>query len=310
MFNYEVKFSVLESDEQNHRELVAVEPLERGYGHTLGSSLRRVMLGYLWGAAITKLKINDTPHEFSSLKGVHEDVVELVQNLKLINFKMSQKKVHIVTLDVVGEREITAGELKCPTGIEVVNPDHHIATLSDKKSKLKMELTVEYGQGYRLPETQGKKPVGLVLIDANFSPVVLASYKVENTRVGRETELDRLIMDVTTDGSITPQEAIQQAAAILADKFELLAGDEIKVYRPEDVPAESVIAENVTKSKPKTYLEELNLPTRILNTLKKAGYETVEDLKDIDRDQMRRIKNIGPKTVDLLLEEVEKHSKI
>lgn len=305
MPSYEVKFSILKSDEHSHRDLIAVEPLERGYGYTLGTALRRVMLSYLWGAAVTRLKINDVPHEFSPLKGVHEDVVELVQNLKLVNFKMGQKKVHIVTLDAVGEKEVTAGDLKCPTGIEVVNPDQHIVTLSDKKSKLKMELTVEYGQGYRLPEMQGKKLPGVILIDANFSPTVLTSYRVENTRVGRDTDLDRLVMDVTTNGSIAPREAIRQAAAILAEKFELLAGDKIKVYHPGDVPEEQGIIKPVDKPKAKVYLEELNLPTRVLNTLKKAGYETVDDLKNADEDKIRSIKNIGPKTVDLLLEEVD-----
>lgn len=312
MIKYDTKFNVLE-ELDNFRQIITLEPLERGYGHTLGNGLRRVMLGYLYGAAITRLRVNDVSHEFSPLKGVHEDVVELIQNLKRVDFKMTmpdKKKVGIVTLDAIGEasgeKEILAGDLKCPPEIEVVNKDFHIATLSGKKSKLTLELTVEYGQGYRLPDEREKKPVGVILIDANFSPVILVSFKVESTRIGQITDLDRLEMDITTDGSITPKQAVQKASAILAEYYQLLAGD-TEVYQDEGAESDQAKEKAGTKKppEPEIYLEELNLPTRVLNTLKKADYETVADLQEVGEEKLRKVKNIGPKTVDLLLKKID-----
>ena len=303
MPSYDIKFNILDSKKGN-REVFAIEPLERGFGYTLGNSLRRVLLGQLSGAAITRVKIEGATHEFTALKGVHEDVVTLVQNLKEVDFKMSQKKVTIVSLDASGEGEVTAGQLKCPAGIEVVNKDHHIATLSDKKSSLRMEITVEYGKGYRLPEDREKKPVGVIPVDANFSPVVLANYEVEDTRVGRVTNLDRVVMDVTTNGSITPKEAIQQASAILLEYFQLLAGDTQVYEAAEETVAPEGVVETKSSAK-ETYLEELNLPTRVLNTLKKAGFETARDIRESGDDGLKGVKNIGPKTVKMLLKKVD-----
>ncbi len=297
---YDIKYKVVEEPSAN-RQIVEIQPLERGFGHTLGNVLRRVMLGHLSGASITKVKIDGAQHEFSSLTGVHEDVVELIQNLKQVNFKMDQIKTYIVTLNASGEGEVKAGDLKCPTGIKVVNKDLHIATLSDKKSKLSMELTVEYGKGYKLPESSEKKQVGLIPVDANFSPIVLISHSVENARVGRETNLDKLIMDITTDGSVEPKDALQQASAILVEYFQLLAGD-TEVYK-EEVEQEATPAEVNTETK--VYIEELGLPTRVVNTLKKAGYETAEDVKTAGESGLANVKNIGPKTVASLLKKVE-----
>ncbi len=296
---YEIKYTIVESPTKN-REIVALEPLERGFGHTLGNALRRVMLGHLMGASITKVKIDGVNHEFTALPGVHEDVVQLIQNLKQVHFLMTQVKTTIVTLDASGESDVNASDLKCPTGLEVLNKDLHIATLSDKKSHLKIELTVEYGQGYRLPVENEKKPIGVILVDANFSPVILSSFTVENTRVGHNTDLDRLIMDITTNGSITPKEAIQQASVILRDHFELLAGD-TKVY---SAPKEEITV-TAPKAEKGTYLEELGFPTRVLNTLKKAGYETAEEVKAAGEEGLAHVKNIGPKTVKMVLKKID-----
>lgn len=294
----------IEKDMGDNRQIVSVEPLARGFGHTLGNSLRRVLLGALSGASVTKVKVEGASHEFSSLKGVIEDTVGLIQNLKGINFAMSQPKIMIVSLSATGESKVTAGDLKCPTGLEVVNKDHHIATLTDKKSSLVLELTVEYGTGYRLPSDDEKKVVGTIPLDANFSPIVLATYSVENTRVGRQTDLDKLVFDVTTDGSLTAEDAVKRASAILVEYFARLAGDE-KVYAPqvkvEDTQVEVGVEES---SEPSIYLEELNLPTRVLNTLKKAGYETIADLQNAGEDGLKNIKNIGPKTVQMVLDRV------
>lgn len=307
MTEAEVKFTILEDLGENH-QVVAVEPLERGYGQTLGNALRRVMLAYLDGSAVTRMKVNSLPHEFSPVKGVSEDVVQLVQNIKGINFKMTSPKVHIVTLQASGEGDVKAGDLKCPAGLEVTNPDHPIATLSDKKSKLSLELTVEFGHGYRLPDEREKRQVGTILIDANFSPVSLVSYSVESTRVGRASNYDRLIMDISTNGSINPVDAIKKAAAILAEKFQFIAGEEIRVTRPGDGSDQVESDTRTPKVESKIYLEELNLPTRVLNTIKKAGYETVEDLQNLSEEDFAKIKNIGPKTVAMLMEKVRSMS--
>ncbi len=296
---YEIKYTIVESPAKN-REIVALEPLERGFGHTLGNALRRVMLGHLMGASITKVKIDGVNHEFTALAGVHEDVVQLIQNLKQVHFSMTQVKTTIVTLDASGENDVKASDLKCPTGLEVLNKDLHIATLSDKKSHLKIELTVEYGQGYRLPAENEKKPIGVILVDANFSPVILSSFIVENTRVGHNTDLDRLIMDITTNGSITPKEAIQQASVILRDHFELLAGNTTVYTAPKEE-----ITVSAPKSEKGTYLEELGFPTRVLNTLKKAGYETAEEVKAAGEEGLAHVKNIGPKTVKMVLKKID-----
>jgi len=259
------------------------------------------MLGHLTGAAVTRVKIDGVQHEFSPLPGVHEDVVQFIQNLKLIDFKMSQKKTTIVTIEASGETVVTAGDVKCPTGIEVVNKNLPLATLADKKSVLKAEITVDYGQGYELPDEQEKKPVGVIVLDANYSPVVLVSYTVETTRVGRVTDLDRLVMDVTTNGSISPKDALQQAGAILAEYFNLLAG-ETEVYKVKEVVEEPIETRKPEKS---TYLEELSLPTRVLNTLKKAGFETADEVKEAGEDGLSNVKNIGPKTVKMLLKKID-----
>ncbi|PJA39397.1 DNA-directed RNA polymerase subunit alpha [candidate division WWE3 bacterium CG_4_9_14_3_um_filter_41_6] len=299
-----IEFSYnVEKDLGNNRQIVSVEPLARGFGHTLGNALRRALLSGLSGAAITKVKIEGASHEFSSLKGVIEDTVGLIQNLKGVNFMMNQPKVMIVSLSVSGEREVTAADFRCPTGVEVVNKDHHIATLTDKKSVLTMEITVEYGTGYRLPLDDDKKTVGTILLDANFSPIILGTYSVENTRVGRQTDLDKLVFDVTTNGSVSSEEAIKRASAILVEYFARLAGD-AKVYAPkvkENVISQDDEADNTDIS---LYLEELNLPTRVLNTLKKSGYETISDLKNAGEDGLKNIKNIGPKTVQMVLDKV------
>ncbi|MCA9392447.1 DNA-directed RNA polymerase subunit alpha [candidate division WWE3 bacterium] len=298
--DYEIKYNIVEELGDNH-QIISIEPLERGFGHTLGNALRRVMLGHLSGAAIVRVKIDGVQHEFSSLPGVMEDAVQLVQNLKQVQFHMSSIKTTIVTLDASGEGEVKAGDLKCPTGLEVVNKDLHIATLSEKKSKLKLELTVEYGRGYELPDETEKKPVGTILVDANYSPIRLVSYTVETTRVGRVTDLDRLVMDITTDGSVSPKDAIQRASAILAKHLNLLAGD-TEVFQTTTGDDED---EKSVRPEKKVYLEELGLPTRVLNTLKKSGYETAGDIMEVGEEGLNGVKNIGPKTVKMLLKKVE-----
>lgn len=283
-----------------------IEPLERGFGHTLGNSLRRVLLSSLPGAAATRVKIAGVQHEFSTLPGVTEDVVELILNLKKIYFGVENKKTNIVTLEVAGPAEVKAADIVCPTGIKVINPEQHLATLADKKSLLEMEVTVEYGKGYRLPEKE--VPLGVIALDADFSPVKLVSYKVESTRVGRETDLDKLIIEITSNDTIDPKKTLQQAAAILVDHFSIIQeGEELEVVESERKPSEERKAAPPPEAK--VYLEEFNLPTRVLNTLKKADLETVKDLQQLGKDGLSNIKNVGPKTVQQIWSRVEKYEK-
>lgn len=292
-----------------------IEPLALGFGHTLGNSLRRVLLGQLPGAAITKLKVNDIVHEFSPIPGVVEDVVELILNLKAIHFAMENRKTTIVTLEATGAREVTAGDLNLPAGISVTNPDQHIATLSGKDSQLKLALTVEYGKGYLLPNTTEKKAFGELRLDADFSPVQQVNYWVENARVGRITDLDRLVLEVMTNGAVTPSDALKQAAAILVDHFYALADGttarlgEASLRRSQAEVAgdadDTVRTTSTAANARQVYLEELQIPTRVLNTLKEAGVRTVADVKEKGEDGLRKIKNVGPKTVKLVLKKVE-----
>lgn len=290
----EFKTQIKTQETKKDYSLFSIEPLEPGFGHTLGNSLRRVLLSSLPGAAIVKIKISGVPHEFTAIDGVKEDLIEIIFNLKKINFQMEKKQPQIVSLEVTGPGEILAGDFKTPTGIKVLNRDQLIATLADKKTKLEMELTVEYGRGYHLA---GKEEggVGVVYLDSNFSPVRRVNYRVEKTRVGRITDLDRLIIEIYTDGSITPKTALQQAAAILVQQFEIIRG-EVKV---EEVVRRK---KEIKKKEEKTeiYLEELNLPLRVLNTLKKAKLQTVSDVEAIGEEGLKKIKNVGPKTITLV----------
>lgn len=280
-----------------------IEPLERGFGHTIGNALRRTLLSSLAGTTITQVKINNVPHEFSTIPGIKEDVAEMILNLKRINFKMTIKKPTIVTLSVVGPAEVKAGTIQCPTGIEVVNKDQHLATLADRKTKLEAEIMVEHNKGYRLP--QSGAGVGVIPLDSNFSPVTKVSYRVESTRVGRITNFDRLIIDLYTKGTITPKETLQQAAAILVEQLKVIQGETTLEELPQPEKKEEKPKLSRTK-KQVTYLEELNFPTRVINALKKAGIETVEDVKKKNAEEIKQIKNVGPKTFKLIENKVSK----
>lgn len=280
-----------------------IEPLEQGFGHTLGNTLRRVLLSFLPGAAVTQVKIAGVSHEFSTIPGVTEDTIQLILNLKKIHFRMDVKKPTIVTFEAKGPGDIKAGDLICPTGVEVANKSEHLATLADKKTKLEMEILVEYGRGYRMP--QGGSGVGVLPIDSNFSPVTRVNYQVESARVGRLTNLDKLVLEIFTTGAISPKRALQQAAAILAEKFLEIKADTEVERLPEEVK-ETAEKKVPPEKEEMVYLEELNLPTRIVNILKKAGYETLQDLQGKTEEDLRQIKNIGPKTIKLVMEKLEK----
>ncbi len=291
----------IDDNDSKHARFV-VEPLDKGYGHTLGNALRRVLLSSLNGSAIKQIKFDGATHEFTVIPGIKEDVVELILNLKNIIFKMEKKQATLVTIDIKGPGVVRAGDFHCPAGIEIVNPDLEIANLADKNAHLKAELLVDYGKGYHLVEEKNNE-VGVIHLDTNFSPIERVNYTVEATRVGKLTDLDKLVIDIFTDGSMDPEEALRQAGAILVEQFQLVSGG-VAVERL--VNEEKVEKKEAPKQEKVVYLEELDLPTRVLNTLRRAGMENAEDVIRKGEEGLLEIKNVGPKIAISVLEKAQK----
>ncbi|MBQ2422517.1 MAG: DNA-directed RNA polymerase subunit alpha [Clostridia bacterium] len=274
-----------------------IEPLERGYGRTLGNSLRRVLLSSLPGVAVTSVKIDGVVHEFSTVPGVKEDVTEIVLNIKGINAKLHTddlpKKVFI---DVEGPCEVTAGSIQADADVEILNPDLHIATVG-AGGKLNMELTMDKGRGY-IPAEQNKQSqtvIGVIPVDSIYTPVLKVNYTVENTRVGQFTDFDKLILEVTTDGTLTAQEAVSLGAKVLTEHLNLfvdLSGDAFDgdIIVEKDDKGVSKILEMT--------IEELDLSVRSFNCLKRAGINTVQDLTEKTEDEMMKVRNLGRKSLD------------
>ncbi len=273
-----------------------IEPLERGYGRTLGNSLRRVLLSSLPGVAVTSVKIDGVVHEFSTVPGVKEDVTEIVLNIKGINAKLhcdGEKKVFI---DVEGPCEVTAGSILPDADVEILNPDLHIATVG-AGGKLNMELTMDKGRGY-IPAEQNKQSqtvIGVIPVDSIYTPVLKVNYTVENTRVGQFTDFDKLIFEVTTDGTLTAQEAVSLGAKVLTEHLNLF------VDLSGDVFDGDIIVEKDDKGVSKILemtIEELDLSVRSFNCLKRAGINTVQDLTEKTEDEMMKVRNLGRKSLD------------
>ncbi len=288
-----------------------VEPLERGYGTTLGNSLRRILLSSLPGVAVTSVKIDGVLHEFSTVPGVKEDVTEIILNIKGITAKLHTNSPKTVILDVTGERDITAGDIKQDADIEILNPDHHIATIGENE-RLYMELTFDYGRGYvsqernkqlhsaQLGSTVGA-PIGTIYTDSIYTPVYNVSYTVENTRVGNITDLDKLTLEVLTNGTITAKEAISLAAKILNEHLNLFVdlSDEAKKIDIM-VEREETIKEKVLEMT----IEELDMSVRSFNCLKRAGIDTVEDLTNRTEEDMIKVRNLGKKSLEEVIQKL------
>jgi DNA-directed RNA polymerase subunit alpha len=283
-----------EAIEANHARLI-IEPLEKGYGHTLGVSLRRVLLSSIEGAAITKVRIDGVQHQFSTLEGMREDVVELILNLKQLRFSLENDQEVIVKLEAKGPKTVTGKDIHLPAGVYLANPEQELAILSDKKS-LAVEITISQGRGYSLASEQDVTTLGDIPVDASFSPISRIAYKVEATRVGRRTDYDKLILEVWTDGTIEAKDALDRAAKILVAHFKQIFDPivvEPEVTEPELSPAENEVM--------RLTVEELDLPTRIANALRKGGYATVKDLCKADNDSIAKVKNLGEKSVDIVV---------
>lgn len=274
-----------------------LEPLERGYGTTLGNSLRRVILSSLPGYAITSVKIDGALHEFSTLPGVKEDVTEIVLNLKGVILKIHGDGPKTVYIEASGEGEITAGSIKADSEVEILNPDHHIASL-DSEAHVSMELTVDKGRGY-VPAERNKQlmqpAIGVIAIDSIYTPVLKVNYTVENTRVGQITDYDKLTLEVWTNGTISAKEAVSLGAKILNEHLNLFVDLSEEAYDTEIM----VVKDDNGKEKVlEMTIEELDLSVRSYNCLKRAGINTVEDLIGKTEDDMMKVRNLGRKSLD------------
>ena len=303
------KIEVGEISEDNRYGKFVCEPLERGYGTTLGNSLRRILLSSLPGAAITSIRIDGVLHEFSTIPGVRDDVTNIVLNLKSLCLKMHSEEPRVLRLDIKGEKEVTAADIITDPDVEILNPDLHIATLNED-GELHMEMTVERGKGYVAAE-KNKKPdhvIGVIPIDSIFSPIQRVNYTVQDTRVGNVTDYDKLILDVWTDGSIRPEEGVSRAAAILISHFKLfqnMAGipeieeeEEIAPPEPEEPDASKVL---------ETTIDDLDLSVRSFNCLKRANINTVADLVSKTEEDMMKVRNLGRKSLEEVKKKLEEY---
>jgi len=270
-----------------------ISPLEQGYGNTLGNALRRVLLTSLPGAAVTQVKITGVRHQFSTLEGLKEDIIEFILNLKQLRIKYEGEKPAKLTLDVTGPREVKASDIKAPAKVEIINKDHVLGNLANKKNKLKAEIVVESGFGYSPAEERKSEKLGIISVDASFSPIKKVNYRVEATRVGRRTDLDRLIFEISTDGTIKPREALKRAASILLAYFN-------QVVSPKKAPKVKKKATIASLGMLELTVEELDLPTRIANALRKGGYGTLGDLTAATREDLAKVKNLGEKSIKVV----------
>lgn len=300
---YDIQLPSLKTiKEDGDRASFAIEPLYSGYGMTLGNSLRRVILSSLGGAAVTAVKIDNVAHEFSTINGIKEDVVEIILNLKKLRFKVYSDEPQFLVLTKKGKGSVTAADIKTNSDIEIVNKDLHIATIDNDKAQIGMEIKVEKGRGYIPVESREheKLEVGMIAIDALYSPVKRVRYNVENTRVGQATDLDRLVIEVETDGSISPVDAVTQAAEILVSHFSVVAG--------QTAPAISVDSEDVEDSNEsnaaKIMIEEVNFSPRTTNALMNNDIRTMKDLLRLSDTELKELKGFGAKAYDEVREKI------
>ena len=290
------RIECLKLDNDNMYAKFVCEPLERGYGITLGNSLRRILLSSLPGAAITSMKVDGVQHEFTTIPGVVEDVVEIILNLKQVRLKIFDNEEKSLRIDVKKEGEITAGDIVGDANVEILNPDLHIATLA-QGGKLHMELTANRGRGYN-PSVKNKKqnqPIGIIAIDSIYTPVKKVNFYVENTRVGQITDYDKLTIELWTDGSMTPDDALSLAAKVMNEHLALF------IDLSEATKNTEVMIEKEESKKEKvleTTIEELDLSVRSYNCLKRAGIINVEDLTNKTEEEMMKVRNLGRKSLE------------
>ncbi len=277
-----------------------IEPLEAGYGHTLGNALRRVLLSSLPGAAVTSIRIEGVQHEFQDIPNVVEDVTDIVLNVKKLRLRSYSDHPVSMRLEVSGERDgrvVTAADILAPSTIEIVNPDLYIATLDNEDAHLEMELVVETGRGYVPADSKEDQPIGVIPVDAIYTPVQKVNYTVEHTRVGQMTNFDKVILEITTDGTITPDEALRQSADILVRHFTQLANYRAALTEPEKAPLSSVPIPQKIYDTP---IEDLDLSVRAYNCLKRSNITKVGQVLTMNEDDLLGVRNFGEKSLQEL----------
>ena len=303
--------TTVDLSEDGRKGTFIVEPLERGYGITLGNSLRRVLLSSLPGVAVTNIKIDGVLHEFSTVPGVKEDVTEIVLNVKGITAKLHTNSPKTVVIDVIGEQVVTAGDIKQDTDIEILNPDHHIATVAQGE-RFYMELTFDNGRGYVSQERNKQihtsllgsnvsAPIGTIYTDSIYTPVYNVRYTVDSTRVGTVTDYDKLTIEIETNGTISAKEAVSLGAKILNEHLNLF------VDLSEEARNESIMVEREETIKEKVLemtIEELDMSVRSFNCLKRAGIDTVEDLTNRTEEDMIKVRNLGKKSLEEVIQKL------
>ena len=279
-----------------------VEPLERGLGHTIGNSMRRVLLSSIPGAAVTSVKISGVQHEYSSVEGVKEDTIDILLNIKELIFRLEGDEPATLRLKATKAGPVTGADIELPSRVTLINPEHHLATLT-RKGRLEMEMVVERGRGYSSAEENEKEgdPIGVIPMDSVFTPITNATFRVENTRVGQRTDFDKVTIMVRTDGSVKPDEAMSMGARILIEHISLIAdlAQETglgEVFEPSQAAPAAGLDASIT---------ELDLNARAYNCLHRAKIETLADLVSHTEDELLVIRNLGAKTVDLIKERLE-----
>ena len=275
---------------------VVIEPLPQNFGHTMGNALRRVLLTSLEGGSAVRVKIDGVSHQFSTLTGLQEDILEFILNLKTLNFNVDSDESVDVKLKASGVKEVKASDLDLPSNVTVANPDTVLAHLTSAKSKISAVITVAKGRGYVAAEENATNEIGVIPLDSSFSPVLKANYTIEAARVGRSSNFDKVVLTLTTDGTVTPEEAVRSAARILTSFYDYVNSAE--AYLIEKKSASVVTTAG--------FVDDLDLPTRVLNALKKSGINKLADLNTLSLADLKKVKNLGEKSA---MQVVEKASE-
>lgn len=278
-----------------------IGPLESGYGITLGNALRRVLLSSLNGAAVTSIRVSGVHHEFSDIPHVREDMTALILNVKQIRLKMYQNESARLRVEIKGEGAVTAGDFECPPHVEIVNPELYLLTVDSPEAELDIELVVQTGRGYSPAEERGKLPIGEIPVDAIFSPIRRVNFVIERARIGQATDYDRLKLDIATDGTMTPHDALSEASKILVQHFSLIAGGATEIEAPAEPKDEGGIPSKIYELP----IEDLELTVRAYNCLKRAGITQVGEILEKLRkgqDEILAIRNFGQKSLDELID--------
>jgi DNA-directed RNA polymerase subunit alpha len=292
-------FKLTTSEIEKNRAEVVIEPLPQNFGHTIGNALRRVLLTSLPGAAAVRVKIDGIDHQFTTLEGLKEDILELILNLKELRFVIEAGDSAKVKLNVKGEKVVTAADLELPAGVRLINPEHVLANLTSSKAKLSAVIDIETGFGYVSADKYATNEVGVIPLDASFSPILRVNYRIEATRVGRKTDLDKVILNITTNGAIEPETAVIESSKILSTFF-------TQVHNPVFDESQEGLVSGVRSDFSAQPVDDLDLPVRVVNALKKGGYKNISDLSSVSIADLVKVKNIGEKSAEDIIKKAKK----